>query len=871
MALFQLEPSSPYPTLSSPFSVTTADFDGDDNLDLAIANFSSAVVSLLMGAGDGTFVPGAFVVSPDSCTSVVAGDFNGDNDPDLVFTLPFDGQVVVAIGDGAGGFETPVPYDAGDFAISVAVGFFNGDAVLDLAVAEAAGNSVGVLIGNGDGTFQPALDNLTEVGSSPLAVAIGDVNGDTFADIVVAEQTTDKVGVFLGLGNGLFLPEIDYDVGDGPSAVAIADLDGDGDMDLVVTNQGADTVSVLLGDNSGAFSTRVDYPNAVASNPVAVAIADVTGDGKLDLVVANHAAFAPETVSVFVGNGDGTFQLDFLQFETASTDATSVAIGDFNGDGRPDLAVTNQSTNSLAILLNTADFPAAGTDKTVVTNEDVPFVFAAADFGFTHPDHALLAVKIATLPAAGLLTNNGVAVAAGDFIAAADIAAGRLVFTTAADANGNGYASFTFQVEDDGGVDPAQGHSDLDLSPNTITIDVTPVDEPEINDAPVITSNGGGASASIATAENSVAVTTVTALDADGPALIFAIAGGADAARFIIDPLTGTLAFAAAPDFEAPADADGNNVYDVIVTAPTTPADEQQTLTVTVTNVVGLSITSNGGGVVGCGRGRRERDGGNHGHRVRPRHCGTCLHDRRWRGRGAFPHRPGDRQTVFRDRARLRSPRRRQRQQCLRRRCVVADGAGGIDQQALAVTVTNVAGVSIKGTVGNERVDAAHTVAGQPLATGEEDRIAGRDGNDRIAAGGGDDRLLGGAGDDRLRGGDGDDRRDGGLGANRLTGGAGADVFVFSTRLGGPGEPPHPWLSSLSFVKITDFTGGEDKIALKAIFGSLAHVAYDPDTGALLFDPDGPGGAHALQFATLAGSTRTSPTGISCWCDAVGK
>ena len=667
MALFQLEPSSPYPTFSSPFSVTTADFDGDGNLDLAIANFSGGIVSLLMGTGDGTFAPGALLLG--ASTSIVAGDFNGDNDLDLVFTLPSTGQVAVAIGDGAGGFETPVPYDAGAFAISVAIGFFNADAVLDLAVAETIGNSVGVLIGNGDGTFQPALDNLTGAVSAPMAVAIGNLNGDTFADIVVAEHNTNKVGVFLGLGNGLFLPEIDYDVGGGPRAVAIADLDGDGDMDLVVTNQGADTVSVLLGDNSGAFSTRVDYPNAVASNPVAVAIADVTGDGKLDLVVANFAASASETVSVFIGNGDGTFQLEFLQFETAGTDATSVAIGDFNGDDKPDLAVTNQSSNSVAIFLNTADFPAAGTDKTVVTNEDVPFVFAAADFGFTHSDHALLAVKIATLPAAGLLTNNGVAVAVGDFIAAADIAGGRLVFMPAADANGNGYASFTFQVEDDGGLDPAQGRSDLDLSPNTITIDVTPVDEPEINDAPVITSNGGGASAAIATAENSVAVTTVTALDADSPALVFAIAGGADAARLIIDPLTGTLAFAAAPDFEAPADAGGNNVYDVIVS--------------------------------------------------------------------------------------------------------VTDGSGGIDQQALAVTVTNAAGATIKGTVGNDRIDAGHTAAGQPLATDEEDRITGRAGNDRIAGGDGDDRLLGGAGDDRLRGGDGDDRLDGGLGANRLTGGAG--------------------------------------------------------------------------------------------------
>ena len=122
----------------------------------------------------------------------------------------------------------------------------------------------------------------------------------------------------------------------------------------------------------------------------------------------------------------------------------------------------------------------SGADKTVTTGEDTAYAFTAADFGFSDVDgNTLQAVKIAALPAAGALTNNGVAVTAGSFIAVADITGGHLVFTPAANANGAGYASFTFQVQDNGGT--ANGGVDTDQSANTITVDVTAV-----NDAPAI-------------------------------------------------------------------------------------------------------------------------------------------------------------------------------------------------------------------------------------------------------------------------------------------------------------------------------------------------------------------------------------------------
>src|SRR5690349_19316014 len=141
----------------------------------------------------------------------------------------------------------------------------------------------------------------------------------------------------------------------------------------------------------------------------------------------------------------------------------------------------NPSANTITIDVTSVNDAPAGADKTVTTLEDQAYTFATADFGFSdahdHPANGLSTVRITSLPAAGALTNNGLAVAVGDEVSAAAITAGKLVFTPGADDNGAGYASFDFKVRDDGGT--ANGGIDLDPSANTITIDVT-----SVNDAP---------------------------------------------------------------------------------------------------------------------------------------------------------------------------------------------------------------------------------------------------------------------------------------------------------------------------------------------------------------------------------------------------
>ncbi|MDB5578285.1 MAG: hypothetical protein JWR80_3461, partial [Bradyrhizobium sp.] len=233
----------------------------------------------------------------------------------------------------------------------------------------------------------------------------------------------------------------------------------------------AATLSAPLDNNGGI--------NSVLEN---AAVGTQTGI----TVQANNNGGPPVTYSL-TDNAGGRFQINAttgvvtvaaaLDFETAPSQAYNITVQANDG-----IFSTSQT---FTIGVGNVNEAPAGTNNTITASEDTNRVFTSADFGFTDPSDSVLpntlaAVRITTLPAAGTLLNNGVAVAAGDSISAADIAAGHLVFVPAANANGAGYASFTFQVRDNGGT--ANGGVDTDQSPNTMTINVTAV-----NDAPTAT------------------------------------------------------------------------------------------------------------------------------------------------------------------------------------------------------------------------------------------------------------------------------------------------------------------------------------------------------------------------------------------------
>ena len=247
-------------------------------------------------------------------------------------------------------FAAHKDYSSGHRPASVAAGDLNGDLVPDLALANAGDDTASVLLGNGDGTFQPARSVYLGQGAGPQAVAIGDFNRNGRPDLAVANTGSNTVALLLGNGDGTFQATVTLGAGVSPSSVAPGDFNGDGQPDLAIANTGSNTVSVLLGNGNGTFQPARSF--AVDGGPFFVTIGDVNRDSRSDLVVANSGS---GRIAVLQGHGDGTFQTPLYLAPGNMLSVWSVAVGDFNGDGRPDLVPANPGADTVSVLLGNGD------------------------------------------------------------------------------------------------------------------------------------------------------------------------------------------------------------------------------------------------------------------------------------------------------------------------------------------------------------------------------------------------------------------------------------------------------------------------------------------------------------------------------------
>jgi hypothetical protein len=369
----------------------------------------SLLVTLLLAlpqpALAGSFqAPASYAVNPYP-TGIVAGDFNRDGILDLVMTVCHDancigtGSVQVLLGNGDGTFTLGsgvfVAGPKGTTADTLASGDFNGDGVPDVVVVNNAVNQFGqisVLRADGNGGFLPPVSYSVD-GSTPVWAVVGDFNGDHNLDIAVSVTTTAVVSIFLGNGDGTFQPQVSYAVESGVQGIAVGDVNGDGKLDIVAANQcGNDpacrqgTVSVLLGNGDGTFQPEMSF--FAGMFPLSVAVADFNGDGKPDIAVAlpcgtDLTCISNGGVGILLGNGDGTFQ-PVVNYASTGPDTARLTVGDFNGDGHPDVVATNSQVSDITVFMANRDGTLQpGVDY--VTNT-VPIWIAVADF---NSDHAL--------------------------------------------------------------------------------------------------------------------------------------------------------------------------------------------------------------------------------------------------------------------------------------------------------------------------------------------------------------------------------------------------------------------------------------------------------------------------------------------------
>lgn len=396
-------------------SIAIADLNGDGNLDVVVAvgYRIGGYVAVLLGNGDGTLATatGYTVHGRGPVLSVAVGDFNDDGIIDIaaangsLYTLNGNGdgtfqpaKVICPAselaaadlnGDGrtdivtnygvllnaGGGSLRFLRFNSNDvIGSSITVADFNGDGIPDLV-----GSAVGILLGRGDGTFKPTLATYDE-GPSAGSLAVADFNRDGKLDVAqIASAYPVGVAVYLGNGNGTLNAVRDFNSGVYLSQLATADFNNDGNADIAAFGQdrfGVPALAILLGNGEGALQPALPSFNPVGT--IAVIPGDFNNDGRVDLAVLSNAPGAEE-VLIFPGKGDGTFETPLITQFNAGAIAMSVA--DFDGNGTLDIALVEPCytcASSIVILLGNGDgtFKTGGTFETGVDSNSI----VSADF-----------------------------------------------------------------------------------------------------------------------------------------------------------------------------------------------------------------------------------------------------------------------------------------------------------------------------------------------------------------------------------------------------------------------------------------------------------------------------------------------------------
>ena len=348
----------------SPFDITFADFNGDGKIDFVGTNEGGQFMVYL--ASGSTFAAPTTLLTSDGNEQwciYTTGDLNGDGRPEIVATNCGPNTITVYVNNGDGSFQPGFYYnnggDANTFPLGVSIADLNGNGKNDIAVSDANGGAISIFFGNGDGTVRVPKGAFAVGGDPWTSPIIADFNGDGLADIIEADDNY-SLAYLQGYGDGTFRAARSYDAPDSFTqddysyGIASGDFNGDGFADVVIgqdANNDATGVVVYLSNADGTFQPGVSY--GTSSTLAYVTVADFNGDKKLDIAATDYRN---GVVQIFLGNGDGTFTPG-ASYATDSNGPVPVNLvtGDFNHDGKVDLAVVNSDTATVGVLFGNGD------------------------------------------------------------------------------------------------------------------------------------------------------------------------------------------------------------------------------------------------------------------------------------------------------------------------------------------------------------------------------------------------------------------------------------------------------------------------------------------------------------------------------------
>jgi len=563
-----------YATGSGPVAVAAGDFNRDGRVDLAVANATASTVGILLGSASGAFTTGATVAIPSGATAITAADVDQDGVLDLVVAA--SGAVRVLHGDGSGGFTAAASIGITGLVASVAVGDFDRDGRLDLALTTPL--AVLVVMGNGGGLFGLPVSLALSLNNRTILAA--DLDGDGNLDLAVANGAA-TVSVFFGNGAGGFGSPSSLTVATTPLVVAAGDFDGDGGVDLVALTSNYATVFHGAGRTFTAVGPSVATGGGGASF---AAVASVNGDAAADLVVANAGT---STAGILLGSAGGLIGARALPPLTATAISSTIA-GDFNEDGRADLAVVDTSASKVFVYLqSTSGALVLGSTVTMPANIGASYGLTGDFNGDNHID---LVVSNVNNSSVSVMLGNG----AGTFAAPLITGSGSQPRRAAvADFNGDGKLDLAVPLATGNVVSILVGNgagrfgrlSDITLAAGSAPAAAVAGDfnGDTRKDIAILTSGeasvklvlgigngtfGGAAAFPVASAGQSIA-----AVDLDGDGKLDVVATGTTSGSVSLLLGTGTGSFAAAtsvavggqPSSVVATDFDGDGRIDLVV------------------------------------------------------------------------------------------------------------------------------------------------------------------------------------------------------------------------------------------------------------------------------------------------------------------